>query len=436
MSLVYRATNIVNGKFYIGVTKFTLAHRRNNHLAEARSARQTHMPFIKALRKYGHASFRWDILEEFDDDDIANAAEVAWIAALRPHYNVAKGGRGITGFKRSDEWKKMMSAKMKGRRRTPEQLEALRAAVAISSKKNWKPVVCLNDGNVFPAIKIAAEHYGIPATRVSCSATERECSAKGLYFSFVATTPPDPTAYQQIIEARKKRRINAIKETHSRRTAANYLQRRGTEIRIVEPVSPMPMPVPEYTEGDAEVWRVVPQCADAYEVSDRGRIRSVDRFVPCWSNDGTMWRRGKMLSPRPMSDGRLYVTIQKNRKAWVVAVSVLVASAFIRLPNAGEIVIRRNRDLRDDRPSNLFWGTPLDIANKRKLLGSEQRGERHANAKLSDSDVAIIRQQRGKIKQTELAKWFGVDRGQISSIQLGRSRVSAPVREEPNVCSK
>lgn len=48
-----------------------------------------------------------------------------------------------------------------------------------SSKKSWKPVVCLTDGKEFPSIKHASEYYGIPTHYIS-AAIHRVGTVRGL----------------------------------------------------------------------------------------------------------------------------------------------------------------------------------------------------------------------------------------------------------------
>lgn len=61
--IIYLATNRLNGKKYVGQTRFTLSKRWGRHLTRARckSGAQRTEPFVLALRKYGREAF--DIIE-------------------------------------------------------------------------------------------------------------------------------------------------------------------------------------------------------------------------------------------------------------------------------------------------------------------------------------------------------------------------------------
>lgn len=52
LGIVYMATNILNGKKYIGQTVKTLSGRKHEHIKHALIGRYT-MPFHGSIRKYG-----------------------------------------------------------------------------------------------------------------------------------------------------------------------------------------------------------------------------------------------------------------------------------------------------------------------------------------------------------------------------------------------
>lgn len=58
--IIYCATNIKNGKKYIGQTTRTLEQRKNRHLNDAKNNNGS--VFQRAIRKYGEKNFKWEIL--------------------------------------------------------------------------------------------------------------------------------------------------------------------------------------------------------------------------------------------------------------------------------------------------------------------------------------------------------------------------------------
>ncbi len=97
--VVYKATNKVNDKVYIGQTLYPLNIRISQHKHEAnRKYKNSH--FYKAIRKYGIESFEWSILGEYAIDKL-NKAEIKMIERFDSFYNgynLTIGGDGVKGL--------------------------------------------------------------------------------------------------------------------------------------------------------------------------------------------------------------------------------------------------------------------------------------------------------------------------------------------------
>jgi len=111
---IYKITNQVNGKFYVGRTIKSLQHRFRNHCYEALERNST-IYFNKAIRKYGKENFIIEQIEICDPNSIGQR-EMFWISELSPHYNQTLGGDGgMLGFKHSEETKNLLSEKRMGK---------------------------------------------------------------------------------------------------------------------------------------------------------------------------------------------------------------------------------------------------------------------------------------------------------------------------------
>lgn len=91
--VIYRVTNQINGNFYIGQTKMRLGSRWSKHKQDARNGKG--WVLASAIRKYGCEAFVVDVLEEQEDKDALNQAEIRLIAAMKPEYNSCAGGGGV-----------------------------------------------------------------------------------------------------------------------------------------------------------------------------------------------------------------------------------------------------------------------------------------------------------------------------------------------------
>jgi len=68
-------------------------------------------------------------------------------------------------------------------------------------------------------------------------------------------------------------------------------------------------------------------------------------------------------------------------------------------------------------PGHLRWDTPAGNAADRLIHGTDCRGEKNVNAKLTVDAVRYIRRMRGVLLQRELAEMFGVDNSTVGKVQ-------------------
>lgn len=93
---LYKVTNLVNQKIYIGITKNSIEDRWKKHLSDSLMPMY---PLHCAIQKYGKENFIIELLEESEDRQyIANKEDPTiefYESRINQHgYNVAKGGYG------------------------------------------------------------------------------------------------------------------------------------------------------------------------------------------------------------------------------------------------------------------------------------------------------------------------------------------------------
>lgn len=116
--IIYKATNLVNGKCYIGQTTKTLHRRIKVHYKCINELNNTSF-FILKLKKYTPAAFSWEVLCQCESKDELNEMEFHYIMQYKSciyiknsnGYNLTFGGPGISGHKHSKETKECMSIK-------------------------------------------------------------------------------------------------------------------------------------------------------------------------------------------------------------------------------------------------------------------------------------------------------------------------------------
>ena len=104
-----------------------------------------------------------------------------------------------------------------------------------------------------------------------------------------------------------------------------------------------------------EEWRDIPGFKGRYQVSNKGRVRSLDRYVRCgFEGKGRRFTKGRLLKPGATTSGHLTVALGKGNS---VAVHRLVLLAFIGKPKQKQEALHLNHRPADNRVTNLRWGT-------------------------------------------------------------------------------
>lgn len=108
-----------------------------------------------------------------------------------------------------------------------------------------------------------------------------------------------------------------------------------------------------------ENWRSVVGYEGLYEVSDIGRVRSIDRYVS-QINNGTITDRlyqGRILKMKKESNGYLSIKLCNQENTKYKKIHRLVAEAFIPNQNKKPLINHKNGIKQDNRVSNLEWCT-------------------------------------------------------------------------------
>lgn len=129
--LVYKATNIVNNKVYVGQTIVGLKTRRECHVNAALAERDNNY-FHNSIRKHGKDNFEWEIIGYANSKSELNDLEIYYIGKLKTFdtgYNLTEGGGGMTNYVMTEEHRKNLSESHKGYKPTAEHRRNLSKAL-------------------------------------------------------------------------------------------------------------------------------------------------------------------------------------------------------------------------------------------------------------------------------------------------------------------
>lgn len=140
----------------------------------------------------------------------------------------------------------------------------------------------------------------------------------------------------------------------------------------------------------AERWLPVTGYEGLYEVSDQGRVRSMDRVLNMRCG-GLRAIKGRLLSPGRQASGHEFVSLWKNGQPKTQRVHRLVLIAFAGPPGEAQECAHCDGDPRNNTLRNLRWASRKENCADRELHGAQPRGSRHGMASLTESDVLKIR---------------------------------------------
>ncbi len=169
--IIYKITNKLNGKIYIGQTVRRLKVRIKQHLTRGESL------VSKAIKKYGIDNFTIEQIDHAHSIDELNNKEIYWIAfydCVAPKgYNLSRGGLGSLGVLHTQKWKEQHSFKMRGagnplfgKHHTAET----KFKIGLKSKdRRWchRMVINKDTNEIFKTMKEACEKYSIDASSLS-----------------------------------------------------------------------------------------------------------------------------------------------------------------------------------------------------------------------------------------------------------------------------
>lgn len=165
-----------------------------------------------------------------------------------------------------------------------------------------------------------------------------------------------------------------------------------------------------------ETWVPVVGFEREYEVSDMGRVRSVDRYVRN-GETSTRLRKGRVLRHGLSGSGYPQVNLSSGGKNKVLMIHRLVMAAFVGGCQKGVEVCHHDGQKTNNFLKNLRYDTKKSNAADRYKHGTHHCGEKSPNAKLTNESVSVIR--KSLLTYGKLAAMFGVSEAAVGMAKRG-----------------
>lgn len=168
-----------------------------------------------------------------------------------------------------------------------------------------------------------------------------------------------------------------------------------------------------------EIWRYIPSYEHFYEVSNFGRVRSVERVV--MRKDGRFMHCDSVILKPFKGNTCNYLSVQLsiNNKPQKFMIHRLVACTFLGLSNNSDLEVNhKDGNTFNNKLNNLEIVTHqqnIDHSVRNNL--KNDYGENSSNAKLTNAEADNIRCMWKKgVKQKDIAELYGVCKQTICNI--------------------
>lgn len=125
---ICKITNNIDNRIYIG-SAVQFRKRRDLHVLKLKQNKHHSTHLQNFVNKYGMNILFFDIIEECDNFEILIEREQYYINMLKPEFNICKIAGSQIGIKRSDEFKRKISERQKGKKLS--ELTKLKKSIAM-----------------------------------------------------------------------------------------------------------------------------------------------------------------------------------------------------------------------------------------------------------------------------------------------------------------
>lgn len=169
--------------------------------------------------------------------------------------------------------------------------------------------------------------------------------------------------------------------------------------------------------NSTEEWRAVAGYEGQYEVSNAGRVRSLDR-----TDRRGVFHTGRVLVATPQVSGHLSVTLSKNSLVKTVNVHKLVAHAFLG-DRPLDLQVRHGDGVCDhNAATNLTYATRSVNTKDAYDHGALKTGSAHHMSRYSAAEIAAALALKGTMSSAAAAASTGMSARYIRDLWAAKKR--------------
>jgi hypothetical protein len=177
---------------------------------------------------------------------------------------------------------------------------------------------------------------------------------------------------------------------------------------------------------EGEVWKDIKGYEGLYQVSNMGRVKSLEKKCKCCGG-GVRTIRCKILKQTPYSNGYLMLSLSKENEIKKFMVHRLVAIMFIENTENKPTVDHKNTIITDNRVDNLRWATQKEnlsneITRKRFKEIQSETGRKNVKFAQKSHEKKVKCVNTGEVFEslTKAGKHYGINSDGISSCCKGK----------------
>lgn len=182
---IYKITNSVNGKVYIGQTK-NFSHRKACHVYDLKNNRHSN-PYLQADFNGGSSEFKFEMLCKCKVEDLDDL-ETFYINKYKSYdrgcgYNIDKASSG-NGIKAQETIDRMSSAKIGNTAMCGIKLSDEWKKHLSEAQPHRRKIQCIETGTIYESFADAARKTGLNRTKIVSVCTGKRNMTGGFHFKY------------------------------------------------------------------------------------------------------------------------------------------------------------------------------------------------------------------------------------------------------------